>query len=48
MPQHKNHAIHHKKWVAENRSKYNEYMKLKQREVYAWIKISRIFLKILL
>ena len=48
MPQHKNHAIHHKKWVAENRSKYNEYMKLKQRQVYDWIKISRIFLNILL
>jgi hypothetical protein len=48
MPQHKNHANHHKKWVVNNRSKYNEYMKLKQREKYQWIKISRIFLRILL
>jgi hypothetical protein len=48
MPQHKNHANHHKNWVAKNRPKYYEYMKLKQRQVYAWVKISRIFLRILL
>ena len=44
---HKNHALHHKKWLDSNRAFYNEYMRIKMQKYNAWKKISREFLDIL-